>query len=336
LLNQREALRKPQVDISFPEIEKFDHLPPARVEGASAFVSIMEGCSKYCSYCVVPYTRGEEVSRPLDDVLTEVAGLAAQGVKEITLLGQNVNAYRGAMGGTAEIADFALLLEYVAELPGIERLRYTTSHPNEFTQRLIEVYDRVPQLVSHLHLPVQHGSDRILMAMKRGYTAMEYKSTIRKLRAVRPGLSLSSDFIVGFPGETEDDFGKMMKLIDDVGFDASFSFIFSPRPGTPAANLPDDTPHEVKLRRLQTLQAAVETQVRRISESRVGTVQAILVEGPSRKDPNELMGRTACNRIVNFAAGGGDARLVGQMLQVRITSALPHSLRGEVVVRETA
>ncbi len=336
LLNQREALRKPQVDISFPEIEKFDHLPPARVEGASAFVSIMEGCSKYCSYCVVPYTRGEEVSRPLDDVLTEVAGLAAQGVKEITLLGQNVNAYRGAMGGTAEIADFALLLEYVAELPGIERLRYTTSHPNEFTQRLIDVYDRVPQLVSHLHLPVQHGSDRILMAMKRGYTAMEYKSTIRKLRAVRPGLSLSSDFIVGFPGETEDDFGKMMKLIDDVGFDASFSFIFSPRPGTPAANLPDDTPHAVKLLRLQTLQAAVETQVRRISESRVGTVQPILVEGPSRKDPNELMGRTACNRIVNFAAGGGGARLVGQMLQARITSALPHSLRGEVVVRETA
>jgi len=335
LLNQREALRKPQVDISFPEIEKFDHLPPARVEGASAFVSIMEGCSKYCSYCVVPYTRGEEVSRPLDDVLTEVAGLAAQGVKEITLLGQNVNAYRGAMGGTAEIADFALLLEYVAELPGIERLRYTTSHPNEFTQRLIEVYDRVPQLVSHLHLPVQHGSDRILMAMKRGYTAMEYKSTIRKLRAVRPGLSLSSDFIVGFPGETDDDFGKMMKLIDDVGFDASFSFIFSPRPGTPAANLPDDTPHEIKLRRLQTLQAAVETQVRRISESRVGTVQAILVEGPSRKDPNELMGRTACNRIVNFAAGAGGARLVGQMVEVRITSALPHSLRGEVVVRET-
>ncbi len=336
LLNQREAQRKPQVDISFPEIEKFDHLPPARVDGASAFVSIMEGCSKYCSYCVVPYTRGEEVSRPLDDVLTEVAGLAAQGVKEVTLLGQNVNAYRGAMGGTTEIADFALLLEYVAELPGIERLRYTTSHPNEFTQRLIEVYDRVPQLVSHLHLPVQHGSDRILMAMKRGYTAMEYKSTIRKLRAVRPELSLSSDFIVGFPGETEDDFGKMMKLIDEVGFDASFSFIFSPRPGTPAANLPDDTPHEVKLRRLQALQAAVETNVRRISESRVGTVQSILVEGPSRKDPNELMGRTACNRIVNFAAGAGGARLVGQMVEVRVTSALPHSLRGEVVVRETA
>ena len=335
LLNQRESLHKPQVDISFPEIEKFDHLPPARVDGASAFVSIMEGCSKYCSYCVVPYTRGEEVSRPLDDVLTEVAGLAAQGVKEITLLGQNVNAYRGAMGGTAEIADFALLLEYVAELPGIERLRYTTSHPNEFTQRLIDVYARIPQLVSHLHLPVQHGSDRILMAMKRGYTAMEYKSTIRKLRAVRPDISMSSDFIVGFPGETEDDFQKMMKLIEDVGFDASFSFIFSPRPGTPAANLPDDTPHEVKLRRLQHLQATLETNVRRISESRVGTVQSVLVEGPSRKDPNELMGRTACNRIVNFAVGANPQRWVGHMVDVRITAALPHSLRGEVLVRET-
>jgi tRNA-2-methylthio-N6-dimethylallyladenosine synthase len=335
LLNQRESLQKPQVDISFPEIEKFDHLPPARVDGASAFVSIMEGCSKYCSYCVVPYTRGEEVSRPLDDVLTEVAGLAAQGVKEITLLGQNVNAYRGAMGGTAEIADFALLLEYVAELPGIDRLRFTTSHPNEFTQRLIDVYARIPQLVSHLHLPVQHGSDRILMAMKRGYTAMEYKSTIRKLRAVRPDISMSSDFIVGFPGETEDDFQKMMKLIEDVGFDASFSFIFSPRPGTPAANLPDDTPHEVKLRRLQHLQATLETNVRRISESRVGTVQSVLVEGPSRKDPNELMGRTACNRIVNFAVGTNPQRWVGHMVDVRITAALPHSLRGEVLVRET-
>ncbi len=334
LLDQRESQQKPQVDISFPEIEKFDHLPPARVEGSSAFVSIMEGCSKYCSYCVVPYTRGEEVSRPLDDVLTEVAGLAAQGVKEITLLGQNVNAYRGAMGDSSDIADFALLLEYVSELPGIERLRYTTSHPNEFTQRLIDVYARVPQLVSHLHLPVQHGSDRILMAMKRGYTAMEYKSTIRKLRAVRPDLSLSSDFIVGFPGETEDDFQKMMQLIEDVGFDASFSFIFSPRPGTPAANLPDETPHEVKLRRLQHLQATLETNVRRISESRVGTVQAVLVEGPSRKDPNELMGRTACNRIVNFAAGAGAGRLVGHMVDVRITAALPHSLRGEVLVRE--
>ena len=243
MIKERQSAQRPQVDISFPEIEKFDHLPPARVEGASAFVSIMEGCSKYCSYCVVPYTRGEEVHRPLDDVLTEVAELVAQGVKEITLLGQNVNAYRGPMGGTAEIADFALLIEYVAAIPGVERIRYTTSHPNEFTQRLIDVYAKVPQLVSHLHLPVQHGSDRILMAMKRGYTALEYKSTIRKLRAVRPDISMSSDFIVGFPGETDDDFNKLMKLIEDVGYDASFSFIFSPRPGTPAANLSDDTPH---------------------------------------------------------------------------------------------
>ncbi|WP_137894503.1 tRNA (N6-isopentenyl adenosine(37)-C2)-methylthiotransferase MiaB [Ramlibacter sp. 2FC] len=332
LLAARERQARPQVDISFPEIEKFDHLPPARVEGASAFVSIMEGCSKYCSYCVVPYTRGEEVSRPFDDVLVEIAGLADQGVKEVTLLGQNVNAYRGKMGETAEIADFALLIEYVAEIPGIERIRYTTSHPNEFTQRLIEVYASVPQLVSHLHLPVQHGSDRILMAMKRGYTAMEYKSTIRKLRAIRPELSLSSDFIVGFPGETEEDFQKMMKLIADVGYDASFSFIFSPRPGTPAANLQDDTPHEVKLKRLQQLQAAIEDNVRRISASRVGTLQRILVEGPSRKDPNELMGRTECNRIVNFPGGPNAARLVGQMIEVTITEALPHSLRGRVVM----
>ncbi|WP_299785477.1 tRNA (N6-isopentenyl adenosine(37)-C2)-methylthiotransferase MiaB [Ramlibacter sp.] len=328
LLAQRERQQRPQVDISFPEIEKFDHLPPARVEGASAFVSIMEGCSKYCSYCVVPYTRGEEVSRPFDDVLTEIAGLADQGVKEVTLLGQNVNAYRGPMGGTSEIADFALLIEYVAEIPGIARIRYTTSHPNEFTQRLIDVYAKVPQLVSHLHLPVQHGSDRILMAMKRNYTAMEYKSTIRKLRAVRPALSLSTDFIVGFPGETDDDFARMMKLVDDVGFDASFSFIFSPRPGTPAAALHDETPHAVKLKRLQHLQAVLEENVRRISASRLGTVQRILVEGPSRKDPNELMGRTECNRIVNFA---GPQRLVGQMTDVTITQALPHSLRAEVV-----
>jgi len=334
LLDQRIALKKPQVDISFPEIEKFDHLPPARVEGSSAFVSIMEGCSKYCSYCVVPYTRGEEINRPLDDVLTEVAGLTAQGVKEITLLGQNVNAYRASMGNTAEIADFALLIEYIAEIPGVERIRYTTSHPNEFTQRLVEVYAKVPQLVSHLHLPVQHGSDRILIAMKRGYTAMEYKSTIRKLRAVRPDISMSSDFIVGFPGETEEDFGKLMKLITDIGFDASFSFIFSPRPGTPAANLPDDTPHEVKLRRLQHLQATVEDNVRRIGESRVGTVQRILVEGASRKSAAELMGRTECNRIVNFDAGPLGQRLVGQMIDVRITEALPHSLRGQVLVSD--
>ena len=332
LLAKREQTDRPQVDISFPEIEKFDHLPPAGVKGASAFVSIMEGCSKYCSYCVVPYTRGEEFSRPFDDVLTEVAGLAVQGVKEVTLLGQNVNAYRGRMGDTDDIADFALLIEYVAEIPGIERIRYTTSHPNEFTQRLIDVYARVPKLVSHLHLPVQHGSDRILMAMKRGYTAMEYKSIIRKLRAVRPDISLSSDFIVGFPGETEEDFGKMMKLIDDVGYDASFSFIFSPRPGTPAANLADDTPHELKLRRLQQLQAAVEQNVRAIGASRVGTVQRILVEGPSRKNPHELMGRTECNRIVNFDAGPNGARLIGQMLDVHITEALPHSLRGRVTV----
>ncbi|WP_334153509.1 tRNA (N6-isopentenyl adenosine(37)-C2)-methylthiotransferase MiaB [Tepidimonas sp.] len=329
LLRERQQQARPQVDISFPEIEKFDHLPPARVEGASAFVSIMEGCSKYCSYCVVPYTRGEEVSRPLQDVLVEVAGLAEQGVKEVTLLGQNVNAWRGEDG-----EDFALLLECVAEIPGIERIRYTTSHPNEFTPRLIDAYARIPQLVSHLHLPVQHGSDRILMAMKRGYAAMEYKSTVRKLRAVRPDLSLSSDFIVGFPGETEEDFAKLMRLVEDVGFDASFSFIFSPRPGTPAANLPDDTPHDVKLKRLQTLQAALQASAERISASRVGTVQRILVEGPSKKNPSELMGRTACNRIVNFDGGPNGRRLIGQMIDVRITQALPHSLRGEVVVRE--
>jgi tRNA-2-methylthio-N6-dimethylallyladenosine synthase len=334
MIAARGAQRRPQVDISFPEIEKFDHLPPARVDGASAFVSIMEGCSKYCSYCVVPYTRGEEVHRPFEDVLTEVAGLADQGVKEVTLLGQNVNAYRGTMGGSSDIADFALLIEYVADIPGIERIRYTTSHPNEFTQRLIDVYAKVPQLVSHLHLPVQHGSDRILSAMKRGYTAMEYKSTIRKLRAVRPDISLSSDFIVGFPGETQDDFDKMMKLIDDVGYDSSFSFVFSARPGTPAANLPDDTPQDLKLRRLQQLQARIEENVRRISQSRVGTVQRILVEGPSRKSADELMGRTACNRIVNFDGGPNAARLVGQMLDVHITSALPHSLRGTPVLHD--
>jgi len=334
LLAERERQARPQVDIRFPEIEKFDHLPPAKVEGASAFVSIMEGCSKYCSYCVVPYTRGEEFSRPFEDVLVEVAGLADQGVKEVTLLGQNVNAYRGKMGDTEEIADFALLLEYVADIPGIERIRYTTSHPNEFTPRLIEAYAKLPKLVSHLHLPVQHGSDKILMAMKRGYTAMEYKSTIRKLRAIRPDLALSSDFIVGFPGETEDDFQKMMKLITDLGYDTSFSFIFSPRPGTPAANLADDTPHAVKLQRLQHLQATIEDNVQRISASRVGTVQRILVTGPSKKNPQELMGRTACNRIVNFDAGPHSARLVGQMLDVTITQALAHSLRGEVVVKE--
>lgn len=331
LLNARAAKAKPQVDISFPEIEKFDHLPPARVEGASAFVSIMEGCSKYCSYCVVPYTRGEEVSRPFEDVLVEVAGLADQGVKEVTLLGQNVNAYQGKMGDTAEICDFALLLEYVAEIPGIERIRYTTSHPNEFTPRLIEAYAKLPKLVSHLHLPVQHGSDKILMAMKRGYTAMEYKSTIRKLRAIRPDMAMSSDFIVGFPGETEEDFQKMMKLIHDVRFDNSFSFIFSPRPGTPAANLHDDTPHEVKLRRLQELQAVINQNIKDISLERVGTVQKILVEGLSKRDNGELMGRTECNRVVNFP---GNERLIGQLVDVKITEAMTYTLRGKVAIKD--
>ena len=333
MLRQRQLQGRQQVDISFPEIEKFDHLPPARVEGATAFVSIMEGCSKYCSYCVVPYTRGEEVSRPFEDVLVEIAGLADQGVKEVTLLGQNVNAYRAPMGGSTEVADLATLIEYVADVPGIERIRYTTSHPNEFTPALIAVYARVPQLVNHLHLPVQHGSDRILMAMKRGYTAMEYKSTVRKLRAIRPELSLSSDFIVGFPGETEDDFGRMMKLIDDVGFDNSFSFIFSPRPGTPAAALQDDTPHAVKLERLQRLQAAIDANVRAISASRQGTVQRVLVEGTARKNAAELFGRTECNRAVVFP---GPARLIGQMVEVRITEAPQRALRGEVLVRERA
>ena len=332
LLAQRELQGRPQVDISFPEIEKFDHLPPARVQGASAFVSIMEGCSKYCSYCVVPYTRGEEVSRPFEDVLVEVATLADQGVKEVTLLGQNVNAYRGKMGNSAELADFATLIEYVAEIPGIARIRYTTSHPNEFTPALIEVYARVPKLVSHLHLPVQHGSDRILSAMKRGYTSLEYKSTVRKLRAVRPDLALSSDFIVGFPGETEADFDKLMQLVHDVGYDSSFSFIFSPRPGTPAAALHDETPHEVKLARLQQLQAALDANVTRISASRLHTVQRVLVEGPARKTPNALFGRTDCNRAVVFE---GPDRLIGQMVDILITDAPQRSLRGEVVMRDS-
>ncbi len=333
MIEQRRAKRLPQVDISFPEIEKFDHLPPARKEGSAAFVSIMEGCSKYCSYCVVPYTRGEEVSRPLDSVLGEVAGLAAQGVKEVTLLGQNVNAWRGVVGDAgSDAADFALLLECVAALPGIERIRYTTSHPNEFSQRLIDAYARIPQLVNHVHLPVQHGSDRILSAMKRGYTTLQFKSIVRRLRAVRPGISIGSDFIVGFPGETQEDFDKMMALVEDVGFDASFSFIFSPRPGTPAANLRDDTPHALKLQRLQSLQARLEAQQRAIGAQRVGTVQRVLVEGAARRPGvagPELMGRTECNRIVNFA---GPARLVGQMVDLRITLAYPHSLRGEVVM----
>jgi len=335
MINDRRALSRPQVDISFPEIEKFDHLPPARVEGASAFVSVMEGCSKYCTYCVVPYTRGEEVSRPFDDVLTEVAGLADQGLKEVTLLGQNVNAYRGKMGDTDEFADFALLLETIAEFPSIERIRFTTSHPKEFGQRLIDAYGRVPKLVNHLHLPVQHGSDRILSAMKRGYTALEYKSTIRKLRAVRPDIRLSTDFIVGFPGEEDEDFDKLMKLVDDVGFDASFSFIYSPRPGTPAANLLDPTASSVKLKRLQHLQAVLEANVLRFSEAMVGQTHRILVEGPSRKSADDLMGRTECNRIVNFPGGPNAQRLVGQLIDVNITAAYPHSLRAEVATTDS-
>jgi len=338
LINRRQQTGLSQVDISFPEIEKFDFLPPARVEGPSAFVSIMEGCSKYCSYCVVPYTRGEEVSRPFEDVLAEVAGLADQGVREVTLLGQNVNAYRGVMGGTTEIADFALLIEYVAEIPGIERIRFTTSHPKEFTSRLVELYERCDKLVNHLHLPVQHASDRVLMAMKRGYSVLEYKSIIRRLRTIRPQMSMSSDFIVGFPGETDADFEKLMAMVEEIGYDTSFSFIFSARPGTPAANLQDDTPHDVKLRRLQRLQATIEENVVRISHGMLGSVQRILVEGPSRKDPTELHGRTENNRVVNFALPGVPQaqrdRMIGQMVDVNITQAFPHSLRGEVVVRQ--
>ena len=330
MLQQRRDSGRSQVDISFPEIEKFDHLPPARVEGPTAFVSIMEGCSKYCSYCVVPYTRGEDVSRRFVDVLAEVAGLEAQGVREITLLGQNVNAFRGEMAD-GEIADFALLIEYIAELKGIERIRYVTSHPKEFTQRLIDTYAKVPKLVNHLYLPAQHGADKILAAMKRGYTALEYKSIIRRLREVRPDIAISSDFIVGFPGETDADFEAMMKLITDICYDNSFSFIFSPRPGTPAANLPDDTPHEVKQKRLMRLQAAIGDNTRRYSEAMVGSVQRILVEGPSKKDPQQYQGRTENNRVVNFDGGADGAQLVGQMLDLRITESHGYSLRGELV-----
>jgi tRNA-2-methylthio-N6-dimethylallyladenosine synthase len=328
LIKARREQGRPQVDISFPEIEKFDHLPPAKVESVRAFVSIMEGCSKYCSFCVVPYTRGEEVSRDLDDVLVEAAGLAGQGVKELTLLGQNVNAYRGKMA-QGEVADFALLLEYLAEIPGLERLRFTTSHPKEFTQRLIEAYDKVPQLVSQLHLPVQSGSDRVLAAMKRGYTALEYKSIVRRLRAVRPEISLSSDFIVGFPGESEDDFAATMKLIEDVGFDGSFSFVYSPRPGTPAANLPDDTPAAIKLQRLQRLQARVTEQAAAVSRAMIGTQQRILVDGHGKKDGNQLSGRTDNNRVVNFP---GPDKWIGEFVQVTITEALTNTLRGRPVL----
>ena len=331
LIAERRHSKKAQVDVSFPEIEKFDHLPPARTEGASAFISIMEGCSKFCTYCIVPYTRGDEVSRPFDDVLAEVAGLAEQGVGEVTLLGQNVNAYRGKIGSGEETADLAMLIEYIAEIPGIERIRYTTSHPREMTSRLVETYAKVPKLVSHLHLPVQSGSDRVLAAMKRGYTTLEYKSLVRKLRAVRPDISLSSDFIVGFPGETAADFEKTIRLIDDVGFDASFSFIYSARPGTPAAELTDDTPQDIKLERLMRLQKRIDALAQAVSQSMVGTVQRVLVEGVSKKGAGELAGRTDNNRVVNFA---GHPRLVNRFIDVRIVSAMPHSLRGEVLTRE--
>ena len=332
LIEARQRSGRSQVDISFPEIEKFDAMPPAKVAGCTAFVSIMEGCSKYCSFCVVPYTRGEEVSRPFDDVLTEIAGLAEQGVREITLLGQNVNAYRGTLND-GETADFALLLEYLAEMPGIARLRYTTSHPREFSQRLVDSYRRLPQLVDHVHLPVQSGSDRILAAMKRGYTALEYKSIIRRLRAARPGVSIASDFIVGFPGETEQDFEQTMKLVEDIGFDDSYSFMFSPRPGTPAASFADQVPLEIKQARLARIQSAIDASAKAISGRMVGGVESILVEGASRKNSRELAGRTSNNRTVNFS---GADRLVGKLVDVRITAALAHSLRGEVLVTEPA
>ena len=336
LITQRRETGRPQVDISFPEIEKFDHLPASRQTRGSAYVSIMEGCSKYCSYCVVPYTRGEEVSRPFDDVLTEVAGLAAQGVKEIVLLGQNVNAYLGKMGESEEVADFALLIEYIAEIPGVERIRFTTSHPKEFTQRLIDVYAKVPKLVSHLHLPVQHASDSVLSAMKRGYTALEYKSIIRKIRAVRPDLTLSSDFIVGFPGETDEDFAKLLKMVEELHFDNSFCFIFSARPGTPAANLSDDTSYEVKLKRLQTLLALVESQANQISKDMLGNTERVLVEGLA-KDGVNLQGRANNNRVIHFTAPDADIEsLIGQMVDIRITEVLNYTLRGDLISELTS
>ena len=331
LIRDRQSSGKPQVDISFPEIEKFDHLPEARVEGVSAYLSVMEGCSKYCTYCIVPFTRGAEVSRPFDDILAEAAQLAEKGVKEITLLGQNVNAYRGEMHD-GEVADLALLLHYLAEIPGIERLRFITSHPVEFSQSLIDAYGSIPKLVSFLHLPVQSGSDRVLAAMKRGYTALEYKSKIRKLRAIRPDITISSDFIVGFPGETEADFEATMKLIDEIGFDASYSFIYQPtsrytRRRTTRRNIR----YEVKQERLRRVQAKIEDQAMMIGQKMVGSAQRILVEGVARKDANELFGRTDNNRVVYFV---GQPRLIGHLVKVNITAALPHSLRGEIIVSD--
>jgi tRNA-2-methylthio-N6-dimethylallyladenosine synthase len=332
LIAKRQQTGKSQVDISFPEIEKFDALPPPRVDGPAAFVSIMEGCSKYCSFCVVPYTRGEEVSRPFEDVLTEVADLADQGVREVTLLGQNVNAYLGKMGDTDQIADFATLLEYVHDIPGIARIRYTTSHPKEMTSRLIDAYATLPKVVSFLHLPVQAGSDRVLAAMKRGYTTLEFKSIVRRLRQARPGITLSSDFIVGFPGETDADFDQTMALIDEIGFDTSFSFMYSKRPGTPAADLTDEVPDMLKLKRLHRLQTKINEQASAIAHAMVGQPQRVLVEGPSRRDPTEMMGRTENNRIVNFK---GSPRLIGQLVDITIDEVNTNSLRGEILTRET-
>ena len=327
LIRARREHKRPQVDISFPEIEKFDRLPEPRAEGPSAFVSIMEGCSKYCSFCVVPYTRGTEISRPFEDVLVEIVQLAGQGVREVNLLGQNVNAYRGAMEGSDELADLGLLIRTIAQIEGIDRIRFTTSHPLEFSESLVEAYRDVPQLANYLHLPVQSGSDRILAAMKRGYTALEFKQKIRRLRAVRPDISISSDFIVGFPGETDADFEKTMKLIEDVGFDQSFSFIYSRRPGTPAADLEDDVSDEVKHARLARLQATINANAAKISQAMVGSVQRVLVEGPSRRNPAELTGKTENMRSVNFPA---PPRLVGQFVDVAITEAMSNSLRGRV------
>jgi tRNA-2-methylthio-N6-dimethylallyladenosine synthase len=327
LLQARRDTGLAQVDISFPEIEKFDHLPVPKTTSGSAYVSIMEGCSKYCTFCVVPYTRGEEVSRPLSDVMREVQQLVAQGVKEVTLLGQNVNAYCGT-GEDGEPVDFAFLLQAMAALEGIARLRYTTSHPRDMTQRLIDVYAMTPKLVSHLHLPVQSGSDRILAAMKRGHTVLEYKSIIRRIRAARPDICITSDFIVGFPGETEQDFEATMKMIDEVGFDTSFSYLYSPRPGTPAAGMRDDTPHEVKAARLHRLQQRITEQENKIAQAMLGTNQRALVEGPSKKDDSELAARTDNNRVVNFS---GEASLIGGFVELKITQVVRHTLRGELV-----
>ncbi len=330
MLDSVRSSGQPSVDISFPEIEKFDHLPEPGAEGPSAFVSVMEGCSKYCSFCVVPYTRGEEVSRPFDDVIAECALLAAKNVKEINLLGQNVNAYRGAMHDGAS-ADLALLIHYVSAIEGIERIHFTTSHPLEFSDSLVRVFGEVPELANYLHLPVQSGSDRVLAMMKRGHTVLEYKQKIRRIREQRPDISISSDFIVGFPGETDHDFEDTLKLVRELNFDQSFSFIFSPRPGTPAANLPDDTPMEVKKTRLARLQAQINSQAAAISASMLGTVQRVLVEGASKKDPRQLTGKTENNRSVNF---NGNARLIGQFVEILIDEAMSHSLRGKIVTRE--